>query len=59
MRKTGLQFFCDGREILAWSGDYRRFSLYKFWVVPDPHALVLGAQAPFVIHRYELTPLVH
>jgi hypothetical protein len=59
VRRTSVQIFRDGAEILRWSGDANGFSIADAWKVPSSRRIALKAyDVPFRVSKLELVPLV-
>ncbi|HQU47231.1 MAG: hypothetical protein B7Z73_14850, partial [Planctomycetia bacterium 21-64-5] len=59
VRRAGVKILFDGREVLKWKGDYRRFSLQDGWRNPigSPLRLFLGTHCDWHFKAIRLTPL--
>ncbi|HQU46795.1 MAG TPA: hypothetical protein PK867_28585, partial [Pirellulales bacterium] len=59
VRRGGIQYQFEGREVLNWHGDYRRFSLQDGWRNPigSPLRLFLGTHCDWHFKAIRLTPL--
>lgn len=53
----GITVDVDGKQILAWAGDLKRFSTFSVWNVPDKETLFVGSQSAFLIRTMRLFPL--
>jgi hypothetical protein len=57
VRRDSLRAFLDGREVLRWSGNYKRFEIGGPFSSPDPRKLGVAAwQSTVVFHKAVFRP---
>ncbi|MEQ1751598.1 MAG: serine/threonine-protein kinase, partial [Prosthecobacter sp.] len=57
VRKGSLRALLDGREVLKWSGDFKRLSGSPDYVMPDPKCFGVGGWGGGIIfHKAEVRP---
>ncbi len=55
VRKGSLRALLDGREVLKWSGDFKRLSGVADYVMPDPKCLAVGGwNGGIIFHKAEV-----
>jgi len=57
VRRSAITFTCDGKTIVAWSGDPKRLIRLTRWELPDKRKLFLGSSASFLVRSMKLTVL--
>jgi serine/threonine protein kinase len=56
--RTGVQFLCDGTDVIDWRGSPRRLATAGGWNVPGRHVLGIGCYfRPYRLKMLELRPL--
>lgn len=58
VRRGGVTVTADGKPIITWKGDYRKFKLPGSWKLTSNKALYLGAsKAEYAISKYLVIPV--
>jgi hypothetical protein len=58
VRKKGVTVTVDSKKVIAWEGDYHRFSLNPSWKVPNNRCLFIGTwEVDLRVTRLFLTPV--
>ncbi|MCA9120823.1 MAG: SUMF1/EgtB/PvdO family nonheme iron enzyme [Planctomycetaceae bacterium] len=56
VRKNHVTASCDGEQLIDWTGDPERLSVYSGFEVTDSGSLFFVAQADFIVHSMTLIP---
>jgi formylglycine-generating enzyme required for sulfatase activity len=56
VREGRVRVTVDKNDLVDWSGDLSRFSLFYGWQVPNKRALIVGAESSIRVHRLTLVP---
>lgn len=57
VRRTGVTVKFDGKKVIDWKGDFKRFTQTDTWKVTSNKSLFLGSGGAFQFSRVVLTPL--